>query len=125
MIWPSCIGARRERFEKELRRGRYVGRMIVVIEGALAEVCTASGGISNNAIMGTLAAGTLRYCPFVFCGSQREAANFAFRLLAAQVRDAERMANAVAKERATYHSRARLLKTLPASSPKSDPARTN
>ena len=69
--------------------------MIVVIEGALAEVCTASGGISNNAIMGTLAAGTLRYCPFVFCGSQREAANFAFRLLAAQVRDAERMANAV------------------------------
>ena len=61
--------------------------MIVVIEGALAEVCTASGGISNNAIMGTLAAGTLRYCPFVFCGSQREAANFAFRLLAAQVRD--------------------------------------
>ena len=54
--------------------------MIVVIEGALAEVCTASGGISNNAIMGTLAAGTLRYCPFVFCGSQREAANFAFRL---------------------------------------------
>jgi hypothetical protein len=29
----SCIGAGRERFERELRRGRYVGRLIVVIEG--------------------------------------------------------------------------------------------
>ena len=54
----SCIGVSRERFEKEFRRGRYVGRMIVVIEG-------------------TLAAWTLRYCPFVFCGSPQEAANFA------------------------------------------------
>jgi ERCC4-type nuclease len=91
----SCIGASRERFEKELRRGRYVGRMIVVIEGTLADVCAASRGISRNAIMGTLAAWTLRYCPFVFCGSQREAADFAFRFLAAPVRDAKRVAKAI------------------------------
>ena len=39
---------------------------------------------SHNAVAGTLAAWTLRYCPFVFCGSQREAADFSFRLLAAQ-----------------------------------------
>lgn len=79
----SCIGANRERFEKELRRGRYVGKLVVIIEGTLADVCAASRGISRNAITGTIAAWTLRYCPFVFCGSQQEAANFAFRLLAA------------------------------------------
>ena len=93
----NCIGASRERFEKELKRGRYVGRMIVVVEGSLADVCGASRGISHNAIVGTLAAWTLRYCPFVFCGSQREAADFAFRILAAQVRDAERMAKAISR----------------------------
>jgi ERCC4-type nuclease len=98
----SCIGANRERFEKELRRGRYVGRMIVVVEGTLADVYSASRGISHNAITGTLAAWTLRYCPFVFCGSLQESANFAFRFLAAQVRDAERMAKAIAKERAPH-----------------------
>ena len=91
----SCIGANRERFEKELKRGRYVGRMIVVIEGTLADVCAASRGISHNAIGGTLAAWTLRYCPFVFAGSVQAAADFAFRILAAQVRDAERMAKAI------------------------------
>ena len=90
-----CIGASRERFEKELRRGRYVGRMIVIIEGALADVCAAGRGISHNAIVGTLAAWTLRYCPFVFAGSVQAAANFAFRALAAQVREAKRMANAI------------------------------
>ena len=35
--------------------------MIVVIEGTLAEVRTASRGISHNAIVGTLTAWTLRY----------------------------------------------------------------
>ncbi len=40
----SCIGASRQRFEKELRRGRYVGRMIVVIEGTLADVCACQQG---------------------------------------------------------------------------------
>jgi ERCC4-type nuclease len=91
----GCIGANRERFERELKRGRYVGKLIVVIEGTLADVCAASRGISHNAIRGTLAAWTLRYCSFVFCGSQREAADFSFRFLAAQVRDAERMAKAI------------------------------
>ena len=58
----SCIGASRERFERELRRS----------------------------IMGTLAAWTLRFCPFVFAGSQRLAVDFAVRLLAAQLPEAER-----------------------------------
>jgi hypothetical protein len=57
---------------------------MVVIEGILADVCAASRGISHNAIMGTLAAWTLRYCPFVFCGSVQVAAEVTFRLLAAR-----------------------------------------
>ena len=93
----SCIGANRERFERELKRGRYVGKLVVVIEGALADVCAASRGISHNAIVGTLAAWTLRYCPFVFAGSAQAAADFAFRILAAQVRDGERMAKAISR----------------------------
>ena len=95
----NCIGANRQRFKKELKRGRYVGRMIVMVEGTLADVCAASRGISHNAITGTLAAWTLRYCPFVFAGSAQAAADFAFRFVAAQVRDAERMAKAITKER--------------------------
>ena len=31
----GCIGKDRERFERELRRGRYVWRMVVVIESTL------------------------------------------------------------------------------------------
>ena len=91
----GCIGANRERFERELKRGRYVGRLIVVVEGTLADVSAASRGISHNAIVGTLAAWTLRYCPFVFAGSAQAAADFAFRILATQVRDAKRLASAI------------------------------
>ena len=91
----SCIGSERERFERELKRGRYCGRMIVVVEGSLADVCVAGWQLHHNAIIGTIAAWTLRYCPFVFCGSERIAAEFAFRFLASQVRDIERKAKAL------------------------------
>jgi ERCC4-type nuclease len=49
-----CIGADRERFEKELKRGRCLGRMIVVVEGTLANICAISHGVSASAIAGTL-----------------------------------------------------------------------
>ena len=90
----NCIGKGRERFERELRRGRYVGRMVVVIEGTLTDVAVAARGIHHNAVVGTLAAWTRRYCPFVFCGSERLAADFAFRFLAGQLRGIERLGNA-------------------------------
>ena len=91
----GCIGNGRERFERELRRGRYAGRMIVVIEGTLSDVAVAARGIHPNAVVGTLAAWTRRYCPFVFCGSERLAADFAFRFLAGQLRGIEGSANAL------------------------------
>ena len=79
----------------------------LVREGTLADVCAASRGISHNAVVGTLAAWTLRYCPFAFCGSQREAADFSFRSLAAQARDAERTAKAISLPAVPPHLPAR------------------
>jgi ERCC4-type nuclease len=93
----SCIGAGRERFERELKRGRYCGRMVVVVEGSLSDVAVAARGIHHNAVVGTLANWTLRFCPFVFAGSERLAADFAFRFLASQLRSIERVARAVRK----------------------------
>ena len=65
---------------------------------------SAGRGLHHNAIVGTIAAWTLRYCPIVFCGSERAAADFAFRFLAAQVRNIERLAKAVAASTLTTHA---------------------
>ena len=91
----GCIGASRERFERELRRGRYCGRFIVIVEADLDAVIRAAAGIHRNAVIGTLAAWSVRYCPFIFAGETATAAAVAFRALAAQVRDIERAAVAL------------------------------
>ena len=91
----GCIGSSRERFERELRRGRYCGRFICVIEGTLGDVCSAARGMHHSSIIGSVAAWTARYCPFVFAGSVEAAADFSFRALASQVRDIERAAKAL------------------------------
>ena len=91
----SCIGAGRERFEKELKRGRYCGRMVVVVEGTLDSVIGAARGVYANAVIGTISAWVMRYCPIIFCGSQQLAAEFSFRFLACQVRDIQRSAKAI------------------------------
>jgi ERCC4-type nuclease len=44
----GCIGASRERFERELRRGRYVGRFLIVVEGSLADVQRAAQSIISE-----------------------------------------------------------------------------
>ena len=93
----ACIGADRERFERELRRSRYSGRFVVVIEGSLSDVAVAARGIHHNAVLGTLASWTLRYCPFVFAGSRRLAAEFAWRLLASQLPSGERRSSGGAR----------------------------
>jgi ERCC4-type nuclease len=86
----SCVGSNRERFERELRRSRYAGRVVVVVEGSLSDVAVAARRVHHSAIIGSIAAWTLRFCPFVFAGSQRLAADFAFRLLAGQLPSDER-----------------------------------
>ena len=54
----SCVGSNRERFTRELRRGRYIGRM---------------------------ASWTHQYCPFILAGDQRLAAAFSWRFLCSQL----------------------------------------
>ena len=92
----SCIGGERERFERELKRGRYCGRMVVVVEGSLADVVVAGTGVASQRDHRLTRRMDAAYCPFVFTGSERIAADFAFRFLAAQVRDIQRLARASA-----------------------------
>lgn len=82
----GCIGTGRERFERELKRGRYCGRFIVVIEGDMGEVLREARGLHRNAIVGTLAAWQRRYCPFFFAGNVETAADFALRFLGQPLR---------------------------------------
>lgn len=91
----ACIGRERERFERELKRSRYCGRFIVICEGNLSDVARAARGVSCNSIAGSLAAWSVRYAPFVFCGSVQAAAEFCYRSLASQIRDARRTADAI------------------------------
>lgn len=88
----GCLGRERERFERELRRSRYCGRFLVIVEADLAAVIRAAAGIHRNAVVGTVAAWSVRYCPLIFAGDTATAAALAFRALATQVRDAERIA---------------------------------
>lgn len=91
----GCIGRGRERFERELRRGRYCGRFLLICEGNLTDLLLESRGIAPAAVIGTVAAWNLRYCPVIFAGSTKTAADMAFRALAAQIRDIERAGKAL------------------------------
>ena len=77
----GCLGHGRERFERELARGRYAGRFIVVIEGTLADLLHEARGLHPNAILGSLAAWQRRFCPFFFAGNAALAAAFSLRFL--------------------------------------------
>jgi DNA excision repair protein ERCC-4 len=95
----ACLGRERERFERELRRGRHCGRLLVIVEGNFDDVARAAQGIHRNAVVGTVAAWSVRYAPFIFAGSVETAAALAFRALASQVRDAERTVTRASKAR--------------------------
>ncbi len=100
----ACVGRERERFERELRRSRYVGRFIVVVEGTLWQCLQAGApgapagrtGIHPNAVLGTVAAWTRRFCPIVFAGDTATAARMAEAFLRGQIKDAERQSKALA-----------------------------
>jgi ERCC4-type nuclease len=91
----ACIGRERERFERELKRSRYVGRFLVVCEGSLTDVCREARGIHESSVLGSVAAWSVRFCPIVFAVSTRNAAEVAFRSIAAQVRDISRQSKAL------------------------------
>ena len=86
----GCIGTGRDRFERELVRGSVLPGFVVVVEGHLSDLLAETRAIHPASIIGTVAAWQRRYCGFVFAGRQCCAAEFAWRYLAGQVRDAER-----------------------------------
>ena len=73
----GCMGKGRDRFERELKRSRYLGRLLIVVEGTLADVLAQSRGIHPSAIIGTLAAWQRRYSPICFAGNVETAAKIA------------------------------------------------
>jgi DNA excision repair protein ERCC-4 len=87
----GCIGNGRDRFERELKRSRHCGRLLVIVEGSLPETLRARRGLTENAIIGTLAAFQRRYAPFCFAGSIEVAAKMAESFLRGQLREAGRI----------------------------------
>ena len=93
-----CIGAGRERFEKELRRSRHCDSFVVVVEADLQSLLSYSGGMNPASIMGTLAAWSRRYCPIIFAGTSHLAADFALRFLTQPLAEARRIVAASTKK---------------------------
>jgi ERCC4-type nuclease len=91
----GCIGASRERFERELRRGRYVGRFLIVVEGSLADVQRAARGIHPNSISGTLAPWAVKFCQIIFCRIDGGSSGLRFPRPRSQVRENQRDAQSI------------------------------
>ena len=88
----GCVGNGRERFTRELERAATLQGFCIVVEGHLSDLLAETRAIHREAIIGTLAAWERRHCNIVFAGRQIVAAEFAWRYLAGQVRDAEKAA---------------------------------
>jgi ERCC4-type nuclease len=91
----ACMTSNRERFERELARSRHVGRFVVIVEGTLADCISARGDMTEASLIGTVAAWSRRYCPILFAGDERTAADLCLRFLAGQLVEAERVVKAV------------------------------
>ncbi len=90
----SCfMGANRDRFEKELIRGRRLDLFAVVIEATLEDI--AQGRFKSQmkpvAALQTVAAFAVRYgTPFMFCGSRAGAEYMTFSLLSKYIYEIEK-----------------------------------
>lgn len=99
----AAVGRERKRFDLELKRSRYLGSFVIVVEGTLADVLTANhakGQLTETAIVGTVASWTRRGAPVLFAGTVHAAADLAYRFLAGQVREIKRVSKALAKAEA-------------------------
>lgn len=90
----GCLTSNRERFQRELARSRHVGRFVVIVEGTLLDCIRARGGLSEASLLGTVAAWSRRFCPILFAGTERHAAELAFRFLVGQITEGQRIVKA-------------------------------
>ena len=63
----------------------------MIVEGTLGNVLACRGDMSEASLLGTVAAWSRRYCPIVFAGDERHAAELAWRYLAGQVKEARKV----------------------------------
>lgn len=77
----GCLTSNRDRFERELARSRHVGRFCIIVEGTLLDCIRDRGGLSEASLVGTVAAWSRRFCSIVFAGTERNAAELAWRYL--------------------------------------------
>ncbi len=93
----GSITSGRERFEAELKRGRRLDFMAVVVEGTMLDCLDDRGGMTTESLLGTVAAISRRYCPVLFAGTQGLAARLAVRILRQPVDEANRLVKAVGR----------------------------
>lgn len=86
----SVVGSGRERFERELKRARYCGHFVIIVEASLSQVIEDARGLHPAAIIGTLTAWTRRYCPVLFADTTELAARLALRWLIQPIEEARR-----------------------------------
>jgi DNA excision repair protein ERCC-4 len=79
----ASITGERERFKRELERLKGYDFACVLVEAHLEEVTARRyrANVHPAAVLGTTAALTLDYCPVLFVGDRRHAADMALRLL--------------------------------------------
>ena len=99
----GCLTANRERFERELARSRHVGRFVVIVEGTLLDCILNRGGLSEASLLGTVAAWSRRFCPILFAGTERHAAELAFRFLAGQITEGQRIVKTTNQPKENHH----------------------
>jgi ERCC4-type nuclease len=89
----SCLmGENRERFERELARGRPYDLFVVVVEAALADVSRGryQSEMKPHAALQSLVTFQVRYrTPFVWAGTRQGAEYLTFSLLAKYLREIE------------------------------------
>ena len=94
----GSITTGRERFTNELRRARFLDSFTVIIEGSLPEVNARRGGMSESALLGTIAAFSRRGIQIIFAGTERMAAIIAWRLLSQPIAEANRLVKDCARQ---------------------------
>ena len=78
----GCIGAQRERFERELKRLHSIPFRALVVEATLRDLLTAPSQLHPNSIIGSLCSWIMKYqLPILFCGNRSMAERMTMRLL--------------------------------------------
>jgi len=96
----ACVGQSRQRFERELARARNLAGFFVIVEADLADLDRIRGGLSMEAVIGSVAAWCRRGTPVLFASNPRTAAALAWRILAQPAEEVAKLAARIQRGRA-------------------------